>query len=226
MRLPILTLLLAAAASAAEPGAKEVFEGFDSSFPPGSGRLGVKQRIVERCIAKGQTVALLRNLKRMEPALAAVQKRIDADHAAFEKSGKKFFGWREAYERDYAKKHGSLPSEYPVPQAIQKDFIDKEIALKRSLSAKRAERAFQRWAEERLGKLLEGEAPKGAVAALTAGLKGRDAMARIRCAALLGRAGGAEAAEALDRAAGATRDPGVLAAVLEARGRVGGEGAL
>jgi len=227
MRALWLTLLLcAAAAVAAEPGAKEVFEGFHPAFPGATGRLRVKQAIVERCIAQGQTVALLRNLKRMEPALAAIQKRIDADYAAYLDSGKKFFGWRANYERDFVRKHGSMPSEYPTPQGIQKDFIKRELALKKSLSVKRAEREFQRWVEERLAKLMEGGAPEGAVSALAAGLKGKDAVLQVRCAALLGRSRETAAAAALDRAAGSLRDSGVLAAVLEARGAVGGDGAL
>ena len=216
--LVLLVFLASTGWAAGELSPKEVYDPFHPAFPASGRRLGNKKAAFELCVRRGELVALIREMKRMEPAIAAIDKRIAAAWAIYLKSGGKFFGWREAYEQSHLRKFGQMPSEYPIPEAIQKDFIKKEIALKRTLSIKRSERAFQAWVEVRLAQLLARD-PEGrakAVAALAKGLKDRSAIQRLRCATLLGAIrDDAAAAGALATAAGSERHPGVLAVLAE-----------
>jgi len=215
---------------AAEPGFEAVFSPFEAAFPMGPQRNRVKLAAFDRLVAARGVFRAIQPMRIFESALESVQERIDADYVAYHKVGDQWWGWRRKYERDYLKEHKLLPGEYPVPQALNKRFIDLELALKKSRALKFREQVFQADIVKRVTGLV-ARCPKNErgklLAALQAGLKDRNPAQRLRCARLLGLMPGPVAAAVLAGRFSKERQPVVLGALLEARARAeGGDAAV
>jgi len=219
MRVAAFLCLLILPVQGAELGFKDVFDPFHSAFPDTGSRLQAKKGAFERAIVKGSFATLVKQIRRFEKALAAIDKRIAKDWVIYQKSGEVYWGWREQHRRSYAKKHGRDPAQYDVPPGINDDYIKKEIAFKKMLSFKRRERSFHAWVEERSAKWLRdqsGTRRRKSIASLAAGLKDRSPYQRMRCIALLASVGDAAAQGALHAALQRERDPVVRGAIAEA----------
>jgi hypothetical protein len=204
VRLPCVLLLFACACPGAEPAWDDVFDPFDPSFPTGGTRLQSKKAAFERVLARRGPASLIRHLRELEPALAAIDKRIDKDYELYYESGRRYWGWRNANPGAAA------------PPGINRDYIDKEIASKLSLSIKRRERDFHAYVERRAGELVASAEHERVLGVLAAGLKDRDPYQRLRCAELLARIPGET--KALRQRAVVEKHPVVAGAVVAAAG--------
>jgi len=196
--------LLAGAALAAEPGFDEVFD--PSKFPEGQSRTDARHAAFERALAARGAGAALAGFRGCERAIAELRERLDDDYERYRKLAAQWWGWRRKYEADYQRKHGVPPAEYPIPQGLNKSFLDSEKAFRQSRSMLLQERLFHEWAFERTRAALAADDRRKAVAR---GLSDRSPEQRLRCARL---ADGETAAAA----AAKESDPGVLAALAEA----------
>ena len=219
--LPFLPPLLLGA-----PALKEIFDPYSDAWPGAGARTEQRVAAFAQALEEDSPAAVMKALRGSGKALEKLQADLDACYRPYLKASEKFFGWRRAYERDHLRKHGVMPGEYPVPPGLQQGFIACEKELKRLLALKRAEYAFLDRVEttlvERWTTLpFDSTASDQAIRAVSSGVSDRDPYFAVLCADLLGRFGfNAHSAEDLDDALRRERDPAVLAALYEARGRV------
>jgi hypothetical protein len=216
MRSVLTCLFLSAVLAAAEPGFKEVFDPFDRAWPVVGQRSPRRRAAFDRAVARHGVARAIKTFNLFEDACAAIQKRVDKDYAAYVGIAQKWWGWRRQYERNYAKKHGRPPAQYPIPPGLNKAFLDQEKQLKTTRTLKLKERLLHQWAMERAAQLLQsvdGKERAQAEAVLRNGLKHRNLHQRLRCAQLLGRLPNAPDLTAVLRE---PQLPGVLAALCEA----------
>ena len=214
MRSVLSCLLFSALAGAGEPGFKEVFDPFHSAWPITGKRSQMRRAAFDRAVARRGVAKAIKSFSAFEDACDAVQKRLDKDHAAYLKLAQKWWGWRRAYERSYAKQHGRPPAAYPIPPGLNKAFIDQELQFKATRALKLKERLLHQWAMQRAGELLpaaDAHERAQAEAVLGNGLKHRNQHQRLRCARLLGRLPDAPGIPAALRT---VQNPGVLAALV------------
>ncbi|MHC4930613.1 MAG: vWA domain-containing protein [Planctomycetota bacterium] len=221
-------------ARAGDLGIAEIFDPFCPAFPVTGERLKLKKQEFDRAEGRVSVPALVKHLRRFEPALEEIQKRIDKTYAAYEESGKRYWGWRARYARDYEKKHGRPAAQFDVPPAINKDYLDKEKAFRAARSIKLRERFFHAHVLERMSERIAGQSEKErqrSIAALAGGLRDRSPEQRLRCTHLLVSLEDSEdAGKVLELAYPAEKKPaiagemvltvpsGALAAILEQRG--------
>jgi len=216
----LLPLLLGA------PALKEIFDPYSDAWPPAGSRTLLREAAFAQALDEESPVAVLKAVRGSAKALGKLQDDLDACYRPYLKASAKFFGWRRSYERDYLKKHGTMPGEYPVPPGLQQGFIACEKSLKKALALKRAEYAFLERVENKLAErwsALDADAPgtDQAIRAVAAGVPDRDAYHAVLCADLLGRfRPSPRAITEIDDALRRERDPGVLAALYESRGRM------
>jgi hypothetical protein len=209
-----LACLALSALAAAEPGFKEVFDPLHRAWPVGGKRSPMRRAAFDQAVARDGVARAIKSFAVFEEACAAVQKRLDKDHAAYLAIARKWWGWRRAYEQSYAKRHGRPPATYPIPPGLNKAFLDQEKLFKTTRALKLKERLLHQWAMKRVGELLESldASRRGKVeAVLQSGLKHRNQHHRLRCAQLLGRLPDAPGIAAALRH---QRQPGVLAALV------------
>jgi hypothetical protein len=214
MRSLLSCLLLSALAGAGEPGFKEVFDPFHNAWPITGRRSQMRRTAFDREVARRGVAKAIKSFSAFEDACDAVQKRLDKDHAAYLKLAQKWWGWRRAYERSYARQHGRPPAAYPIPPGLNKAFIDQELQFKATRALKLKERLLHQWAMQRAGELLgslDANKRAQAEAVLGNGLKHRNQHQRLRCARLFGRLPDAPGIPAALRT---IRHPGVLAALV------------
>jgi len=210
----VLTCLVLSALVSAEPGFKEVFDPFDGAWPVMGKRSQLRRAAFDQAVARWGVARAIKSFATFEDACDAIQARLDKDHAAYVKIAQKWWGWRRQYERNYAKKHGRPPAEYPIPPGLNTGFLDREKQLKTTRALKLKERLLHQWAMKRAGELLGGLAANKraqAEAVLGNGLKHRNQHQRLRCAQLFGRLPDAPGIPAALRT---IQHPGVLAALV------------
>jgi hypothetical protein len=192
--LAALLLLLAAAA----PSLDDLFDPFSRAFPIAGKRVKLKQAAFERHLARRGPGSMLKALRRCEKAVAATRKNRDAAHKRFLKARAQYFGWMASYKKKYRRKEGRDPAHYPMPQSINRSFIDNEDAMKAAGALVQTEFFFHRWAMERLlGQAATADAKF--VAAMRAEAKAKSPHQRLRAARLLALAPGADSSDLIRR---------------------------
>ncbi len=199
-------LLLAGAALAGEPSFDEVFD--PAAFPEGKDRTSARHAAFDRALKAHGAAAAVPAFRGFERAVAGLRERAEKDYDAYGKLHVQWWTWRRQYEADYQKKHGRAPAEYPIPQGLNRAYLDQELVMRNSRTLLLQERLFHEWALARVEPLLGDAEGRRAIAR---GLSDRASAQRLRCARLA-RATGA-AAEAA--AAAREDDPGVLAVLAE-----------
>ncbi|MGQ0614144.1 MAG: hypothetical protein ACT4PV_10450 [Planctomycetaceae bacterium] len=220
-------LLLGALAFGAEPGLEELFDPASTAFPVGPKRQESKQAALARAVAEGDASALAKLAARLlavDKVLEQLDTRMAEEREIYLAAKRKWWEWRAAYVRDYRRKHGQDPAEYPTPQGLTDDLRRKETLWKEQASVKRGERAFHERAEERFVAFFAKLEP-GARQKPLGILTGASKEARPRAIALLGRLDDPSGDEAMDKAASTEKDPLLLAALLDAGFGGGGLGA-
>jgi len=199
-----LILLLASAA----PGLDDLFDPFSAAFPGSGDRIKRKQAAFEEHLARRGPAVLFKAMQRCDPAVEEVVKKRDAMYGRFSKAHARYAGWMEDYAKKYRRKHGRDPADFPMPESLNKGYLDQELAMKAANSLVERELGFHRWALERLARAAP-EADERFKAALEAGLRAKSPHQRLRAARLLALVPGWDPAAAFAR----ERHPAVAAAL-------------
>lgn len=194
----LLTLLLAAPAVAAD----DPFDPFDRAFGDGANRLRAKQAAFERLLARKGAPSMVRALKKIEGAVAKLDRARAKEHARFVKAHKAYFGWRASHDDDAE----------AVPGGLNSKYLGAERAMRRINSIHFRELEFHYWVEKRLLTLARSADDKF-IAALRAGLRAKSPHQRLRCAGMLAAVPQDRAAEAVAAGLAAARHPAVVAAL-------------
>ncbi|MEM8882772.1 MAG: hypothetical protein AAGD14_01730 [Planctomycetota bacterium] len=147
-----LLLLLAAAA----PGVDDLFDPFSSAFPTSGDRVRRKQAAFERLLAKNGPGSMLKALARCEGGYRKAAAARDKEYKRFAKTAGSYHGFIEKYRRNYIKREKREPVDIPMPDSLEKGYINAEIAMKRANSIVLRELTFHRWALDRLARMAPG----------------------------------------------------------------------
>jgi len=195
--LRLLCLLLAAAPLAADPA----FRDFDAY------------------VAKHGLAAAVRPMRAFEDRVEELREAVEREHETFAKLSDDWWGWRRKYERDYRRRHKRPPVDWPVPDGLNRSFIQAEDRFGDVRSKKLNEEIFQASVVRKFKEAVKGGTDGDVLEALGKGLRSRNPHQQIRCARILRHAGEA-ARPFLEKATRGERHPVVLGELLRAHGGV------
>jgi hypothetical protein len=195
-------------------------------------RLELKKKAFEDLLgaaSASKLEGLIKQLKLLDRELARFEKVLDEARGEYFQVAEQVRKAQEAYSENYKKKHGVWPETAPVSRSLLADFNRKSLRLQHLLATRQSEVQFHDWLLGRVGELVaaltDAEADKP-LAALAAGLKESDFTYRIRCAELLARLKGGNAAALYDQSLAQESDPLVLAELIRLKMKWGGPGAF
>ncbi len=170
-------------------------------------------------IRKRGLKAAIRPMADFEKQVAGLRTAVEREHKNHIRLSDKWWGWRRKYERDYHKRYKRPPVDYPVPQGLNRAFIDQEVLFGSARSRKLNLEVFQDSVVWYLKDQLEKQTDGDALAALGKGLRDKNIHQRVRCLRIL-RAAGEAARPYLERAAKSEKHPVLLGEILRAHGGV------
>ncbi|MHC4955632.1 MAG: hypothetical protein ACYTGZ_17410, partial [Planctomycetota bacterium] len=197
-------LALAAPLAAKPPGLGDLFDPASRVYPASGNRKKLKQDAFDRLLASKGSTAVLKALRRIDPAVVALEKARDAEYERFLKVHAAYFGWRAK----------NIDDAEAVPTGLNKKYMDGERDMRRVNSVLFRDLAFFDWAVRRLAE--REPTPEGKyLAGLLKGLKDKSPYHRLRCLRLLGNAADPGTVRALRAAQVSERHPAVAAAIAE-----------
>jgi len=203
---------------AATPGLDALFDPFSDEFPRGGGRIAGKQAAFDEHLEKRGPGRMLRAMRRCEDAVGELREKSDDAHDRLLKARAKYRGWMEDYREKYRRREKRDPAHYPMPESLNKEYLDRELDVREANSLLMREMGFHRWAFDRLAEAAP-HADGRQRALLEKELRARSPHQRLRAARLLRLVPGFEPAKHFER----ERHPAVAAELAPGAAALGHE---